>query len=64
MTRSGFTLPAPHAPLPSPLSENERTWIEFLRLLSLDGDPPVTLRAVQALRHVLSDAAETASRSP
>lgn len=64
MTRKGFTLSAPHPPLPSLLSPNECTWIQFLRLLSRDGDPPVTLRAVQALRHALSDAAETFSRSP
>lgn len=35
------------------LTENERAWIEFLRLLSRDSDPPVTLKAVQALRAAL-----------
>lgn len=32
---------------------NERAWIDFLRLLSGDGDPRPSLAAIQALRRVL-----------
>ena len=32
------------------LTENEGAWIEFLRLISRNMDPPPTLRGVQALR--------------
>ncbi|SEM41281.1 hypothetical protein SAMN04488077_104244 [Roseovarius tolerans] len=34
------------------LSENERAWLEFLRMISLDCDPALTLRRVQLLRRV------------
>ena len=34
------------------LTENERAWLEFLRLISLDRDPALTLRRVQLLRRV------------
>lgn len=36
------------------MTVNERSWIEFLRLLSNDADPPVTLKATQALRPALA----------
>jgi hypothetical protein len=39
------------------LTSNEGTWIEFLRLLTDNADPPVTLRGVQALRLALNDTA-------
>ena len=42
---NGIQLPATR-----PLSRNELAWIEFLRLLSNDTDPSVTLAGVQALR--------------
>jgi len=35
------------------LTDNERRWIEFLRDISDDGDPPVTLRRVQLLRRAI-----------
>jgi hypothetical protein len=38
----------------SRLTENERAWIEFIRLLSNGSDPVPTLRSVQALRQVLT----------
>ena len=40
-----------------PLTENELAWIDFLRLLSNDGDPAPTLARVQALRHILAPGA-------
>ena len=46
----GFTTPSN-----APLTENERGWIEFLRLLTGDRDPPVTLAGVQALRAALEE---------
>jgi hypothetical protein len=41
--------------LPSilPATENERAWIEMLRCIVGDADPPPTLKAVQALRLAL-----------
>ncbi|MGY6410557.1 MAG: hypothetical protein ACXIUV_05965 [Alkalilacustris sp.] len=35
------------------MTDNERRWIEFLRDISDDGDPPVTLRRVQLLRRAI-----------
>lgn len=35
------------------LTENESRWVEFLRDISDDGDPPVTLRRVQLLRRAI-----------
>ena len=35
-----------------PITENERYWIEVIRLSSDDRDPPPTLRQTQALRAV------------
>ena len=37
---------------PESLSANEIAWLEFLRLISLDHDPALTLRRVQLLRRV------------
>lgn len=34
------------------LTENERSWLEFLRMISLEGDPEPTLRRVQLLRRI------------
>lgn len=34
------------------LTENERNWLEFLRMISLDRDPAPTLRRVQLLRRI------------
>ena len=33
-----------------PITANERAWIEFIRLISCDTDPRVTLAGVQGLR--------------
>jgi hypothetical protein len=35
-----------------PITENERYWIEVIRLSSHDGDPAPTLARTQALRQV------------
>ncbi len=35
-----------------PITENERYWIEIIRLASHDGDPAPTLARTQALRQV------------
>jgi hypothetical protein len=37
------------------LTENERAWLGFLRLITKDADPAPTLARVQALRSVFSD---------
>lgn len=37
-----------------PITENERYWIEVIRLASHDGDPPPTLRRTQTLRQLFS----------
>ena len=47
---AGFKLPSER-----PISQNERAWIEFLRLASSDSDPAPTLRHVQAMRRVFED---------
>ena len=36
----------------APITENERAWIEFLRLTSDDTDPAPTLERVQKLRNI------------
>lgn len=56
MSRHAMRLTAPgHRPncACNALTENERRWIEFLRDISGDGDPPVTLRRVQLLRRAI-----------
>lgn len=40
------------------LTENERAWIIFLRLVSRGRDPGPTLRAVQALRVIFEERLE------
>lgn len=37
-----------------PITENERYWIEVIRLAADDHDPPPTLRRTQALRQLFS----------
>jgi hypothetical protein len=37
------------------ITENERAWVGFLRLITQDTDPAPTLAGVQALRCVFSD---------
>jgi hypothetical protein len=50
------------------LTENECSWIEFLRLIADGTDPAPDLRSVQALRHALdigqSDGARHAALDP
>ena len=41
------------------LTENERAWVGFLRLITQDKDPAPTLARVQALRRVFSDSQST-----
>lgn len=41
-------------PLLEDLSENERAWIGFIRLVSMDSDPAPTLSRVQSLRRVFT----------
>ena len=36
------------------LTKNERAWIEFIRLVTSDSDPPPTLHLVQELRKTFS----------
>ena len=45
---AGFKLPST-----SPITENERAWIDMLRCIVGDADPAPTLADVQALRRVL-----------
>lgn len=44
----GFKLPST-----DPITGNERDWIEMLRCIVGDADPPPTVLAVQALRRAL-----------
>lgn len=37
-----------------PITENERAWIEFIRLASRDSDPAPTLEMVQQVRLLFS----------
>ena len=47
---AGFQLPSERA-----ISQNERAWIGFLRLVSRDSDPTPTLRCVQLLRLLIEE---------
>jgi hypothetical protein len=40
--------------MPVILTEHEKGWIDFIRLIAKDRDPPPTLAAVQALGRALS----------
>ncbi len=44
----GFKLPST-----APITPNERDWIDMLRCIVGDADPPPSLMAVQALRIIL-----------
>ena len=53
MNEPVFTLPmAPVGPWDQ-LSENERGWIEFIRIISCGSDPRITPTRVRALRELL-----------
>lgn len=43
----------------APISDNERAWIDFIRLASGDADPPPTLRRVRELRMLFSGPAHS-----
>ena len=45
----GFKLPST-----APITTNERDWIDMLRCIAGDADPPPTLQAVQAMRVTLT----------
>jgi len=38
----------------APITDNERAWIEFIRLASCDSDPAPTLEMVQKVRLLFS----------
>lgn len=40
------------------LTENEMAWIEFLRLITADSDPPPTLARIQRLRALFPGSAD------
>ena len=45
------------------LTENERAWIEFLRLISNGCDPALTLRDVQLLRQIMQRSCKRSARN-
>ncbi len=51
-----FTLPTAPAGSWDRLTKNERTWIEFIRIISCGSDPAVTPARVRALRELLDRA--------
>ncbi|SEN59252.1 hypothetical protein SAMN05216227_10187 [Pseudorhodobacter antarcticus] len=53
MTDTPFTTPRHMVPNWEDLTENERGWIEFIRIISGGRDPGINLERVQALREVL-----------
>jgi len=44
------------------ITDNEKAWIEFIRLASYDTDPSPTLKSVQALRQIFMPHARLAGR--
>lgn len=53
MTGNLFMTPTAPSGLWEQLTENERAWIEFVRVISGGRDPRVTPARVQALREML-----------
>ncbi len=54
MSDSSFKIPmAPAGPW-GHLTENEKAWIEFIRVISNGRDPGITVKRVQALRELLA----------
>lgn len=49
-------------PWENPITDNERAWIEFIRLASYDTDPSPTLETVQALRQIFMPHCRPAGR--
>lgn len=50
-TSAGFALPSDYQ-----ITENERAWVSFLRLVAGDTDPRPTLHLVQALQRAVREA--------
>jgi len=53
MSETVFTLPTAPAGPWDQLTENEKAWIEFIRVISCGSDPRVTPARVRALRVLL-----------
>lgn len=45
-----------------PLTQNERFWLEVIRLSSWDSDPAPTLELVQQLRRIFEPASQGSAR--
>lgn len=54
-----FRVPSVHPP-----TVNELAWIEFLRLMFGDSDPPPTLRLVQWVRRLIAHEPKRPTRGP
>lgn len=68
MSENLFMAPKGPAGLWDQLSENEKAWIEFIRVISAGGDPRPSPAHVRALREILDAGCgvggEMVSRSP
>ncbi len=53
MTDTLFTLPTAPAGPWNQLTENEKAWIEFIRVISCGSDPKITPARVRALSELL-----------
>ncbi len=62
MTRRDIEALRTSRPWAKPVTENEKAWIEFIRLASRDTDPAPTLETVQALRRIFMPPASCAGR--
>lgn len=62
MTGEVFSVPtAPNGPWEQ-ISSNERTWIEFIRVISCGSDPRLSVEMVRKLTDLLAPAEEGAQR--
>lgn len=62
MTGEVFSVPtAPNGPWEQ-ISSNERTWIEFIRVISCGSDPRLSVEMVRKLTDLLAPAEEDAQR--
>jgi hypothetical protein len=59
MSETIFTLPISPAGPWDQLTENEKAWIEFIRVISGGRDPRVTPKRVRALREMLDSMASS-----
>jgi hypothetical protein len=53
MDNTVFTLPTAPTAKWEELTENEKAWIEFIRVISCGSDPGITPTRVRALRELL-----------